>query len=99
MHNQPEEQDMEKFYFRVDTTNRRDRVVCVERADQGEADAFIKGYQGELGWSRIQREDLHPDMQFKPSALWPAVWESTTGFTQLPSRPVDPRDPTAARNP
>jgi hypothetical protein len=88
-----------KFYFLVDTADKLDRVVCVERADQGQAEAFIKGYQGDLGWNLIKRESLPPEMQFRPSALSPAVWESTTGFTPLGPRPTDPRDPNAKRNP
>jgi hypothetical protein len=95
---------MAKFYFRiilpsVDKDRALDRVVCIESGNKADAEKCMRGRTEAESWEPITRDQLPKDMEFRPSALAPGVWESTTGFTPLAPRPTDPRDPHAKRNP
>jgi hypothetical protein len=93
-----------KFYFRiilptVEKDQVLDRVVCIESGSKANAEEYMRGRTDAESWEPISRDQLPKNMEFRPSGLTPGVWESTTGFTPLPPRPTDPRDPHAKRNP
>jgi hypothetical protein len=93
-----------KFYFRIvlpsPSDSVLDRVICVERDNKVDAEAYMSGRTDAVSWESVTPEQLPPDMVFRPATpLAHAVWESTTGFTPLGPRPTDPRDQTAKRNP
>jgi hypothetical protein len=91
------------FYYRVVLSIPNDRlmdqVVYVSRKSEVEANAYIEHRPNITHWEPITKEQLPKEMKFEPTHFETEVWESTTGFTPLPSRPTDPRDPTALRNP